>query len=94
MRESAFMNEVRADGRAEGEAKGRAEGRAEGEAKGITQGERRALLLVLGQRFGVRVPTDLAAALDAQSDADVLSQWLTHAVTAKSLKAFRGAIAR
>jgi hypothetical protein len=73
MRESPFMNEVRAEGRAEG--------------------ERHALLLVLGQKFGARVPQDLAAAIEAESDADVLSQWLTHAVTARSLKAFRSAIA-
>jgi hypothetical protein len=50
--------------------------------------------VVLGQKFGAPVPTDLAATIEAQSDADLLSQWLTHAVTARSLKAFRGAIAR
>jgi hypothetical protein len=50
--------------------------------------------LVLGQKFGAPIPADLAAVIEAQSDADVLSQWLTQAVTARSLKVFRTAIAR
>jgi hypothetical protein len=50
--------------------------------------------LVLGEKFGTPVPTDLVAAIEAQSDADVLAQWLKHAVTARSLKAYRGALAR
>jgi hypothetical protein len=96
MRESTLVNEWKAEwmaeGRAEGEAKGRAEGEAEGEAKGRAEGERSALLLVLGQKFHTPVPRDLAEAVAAQSDSAVLTRWLTIAIDADSLEAFRSAI--
>jgi hypothetical protein len=73
-------------------AEWKAEALAEGLAKGLAQGERNALLLVLGQKFQAAVPADLAAAIEAQADVDVLSRWLTAAVAAASLEAFRTAI--
>ena len=51
-----------------------------------------ALLLVLRQKFPAPIPADLVAAIEAQADVDVLSQWLTTAVVAGSLEAFRTAI--
>jgi hypothetical protein len=71
-----------------------AEGKAEGRAEGIAQGERRALLTVLGQKFGAPVPGDLTSTIEAQVDIDVLGHWLALAVTAESFEAFRAAIAR
>jgi hypothetical protein len=85
MRESTVVAEWKAEGKAEGIAEGRAEG--------IAQGERRALLLVLSQRFAVPVPPDLVAAIEAQGDSNVLSQWLSLALAVDSLDAFRRAIA-
>jgi hypothetical protein len=85
MRESMIVNEWKAEARAEGLAEGRAEGR--------TEGQRSALLLVLGQRFHTPVPRDLVAAVEAQSDSAVLTRWLTTALAADSLDAFRTAIA-
>ena len=52
-----------------------------------------ALLLVLGQKFHTPLPRDLAAAIEAQSDSAVLTRWLTIAIDADSLEAFRSAIA-
>jgi hypothetical protein len=75
-------------------AEWKAEGRAEGIAQGIAQAKRSDLLLVIGQKFGAAVPADLAAAIEAQADIDVLSQWLAGAVAAESLDAFRAAISR
>ena len=57
-------------------AEWKAEGRAEGRAEGIAQAKRSDLLLVLGQKFGAAVPADLAAAVAAQADIEVLSRWL------------------
>ncbi len=75
-------------------AEWKAEGRAEGVAEGIAKGERQALLLVLGQKFGAPVPADLASAIEAQADTDILSHWVPLAVAAESLEAFRAAIAQ
>jgi hypothetical protein len=72
-------------------AEWKAEALAEGLAKGLAQGERNALLLVLGQKFQTPVPADLVAAIENQADVDVLSLWLTTAVAAGSLAAFRTA---
>jgi flagellar biosynthesis/type III secretory pathway protein FliH len=94
MRESTVVAEWKAEGRAEGRAEGITQGIAQGIAQGLTQGKRSALLLVLGQKFGAAVPADLAAAIEAQADIDVLSQWLAGAVAAESLDAFRAAITR
>jgi hypothetical protein len=69
-----------------------AEWKAEGRAEGIAEGKRDALLLVLGQKFQAQVPDELVAAIEAQADVDVLSQWLITAVTAGSIEAFRTAI--
>jgi hypothetical protein len=77
MRESTLVNEWKAEWIAEGEAKG----------------ERRALVLVLGQKFHTPVPRDLVEAVEAQSDRAVLARWLTIAIDADSLEAFRSAIA-
>ena len=79
------------DGR--GRAEGAPRASAEGEAKGRAEGERSALLLVLGQKFHTPVPRDLVAAVEAQSDSAVLTRWLTIAIDADSLEAFRSAIA-
>ncbi len=73
-------------------AQWKAEGRAEGRAKGRVEGERQALLLVLGQRFGMPVPADLGAAIESQADHEVLARWLTSAIAAESLEAFRDAV--
>jgi hypothetical protein len=81
MRESTLVNEWKAEWIAEGEAKGRAEG------------ERSALLLVLGKKFHTLVPRDLVAAVEAQSESAVLTRWLSIAIDADSLEAFRSAIA-
>jgi hypothetical protein len=70
-----------------------AEWKAEGRAEGIVLGKRSDLLLVLGQKFNAPVPADLVAAVEAQPDADVLSQWLTAAIAGGSMETFRGAIA-
>jgi hypothetical protein len=85
MRESTLVNEWKAEWLAEG--------RAEGEAKGRAKGERTALLLVLEQKFSTPVPPDLVAAIEAQSDSVLLTHWLTAAIKAESLDAFRTAIA-
>jgi hypothetical protein len=90
MLDSTIVAEWKAEGRAEGIAEGRAEGRAEG----VVEGERRALLTVLGQKFGSPIPAGLAAAIAAQADPDVLGHWLGLAVTAESLEAFQAAIVR
>jgi hypothetical protein len=75
-------------------AEWKAEGRAEGRAEGVVEGERRALLTVLGQKFGSPIPAGLAAAIEAQAAPDVLGHWLGLAVTAESLEAFQAAIVR
>jgi hypothetical protein len=90
MRESTIVAEWKAEGRAEGRAIGIATGIAEGRAEGM----RRALLIVLGQKFGAPAPADLASTIEPQADTDILLHWLAHAVTAESLEAFRGAITR
>jgi hypothetical protein len=93
-RESMMVAEWKAEGRAEGIAKGMAAGRAEGRAEGLVQGERRALLTVLEQKFESEIPAGLAATVEAQSDLDVLGHWLGLAVAAESLDGFQAAIAR
>ncbi len=96
MRESTVVAEWKAEGRAEGItegiAKGVAQGVAQGRAEGIAEAKRSDLLLVLGHRFNAPVPADLVAAVEAQPDVDVLSRWLTAAITAGSVEAFRSAI--
>ncbi len=50
------------------------------------------LLLVLRERFQTEVPTDLAQRIEQTTDLEVLSNWLTAALRAPSLDAFRSAI--
>jgi hypothetical protein len=98
MRESTIVAEWKTEGRAEGKAEGLAEGiakgMAEGRAEGVVQGERRALLTVLGQKFGSPIPAGVASAIEAQAGPDVLGHWLGLAITAESLEAFHAAIVR
>jgi hypothetical protein len=94
MRESPFVAEWKAEGRAEGLAEGIAKGRAEGRAEGVVQGERRALLTVLGQKFGSPIPAGLASTIEAQGDPEVIGHWLDLAIAAESLEAFHAAIIR
>jgi hypothetical protein len=77
---------------AEWKAEGRAEGIAQGLSQGITQARRGDLLLVLRQKFAAPVPPDLAAMIEGQTDAEVLSSWLMLAVASESLDAFRSAV--
>jgi hypothetical protein len=46
------------------------------------------------EKFATPVPPDLAATIEAQADAEVLAHWLTLALGAGSLEAFRDATAR
>jgi hypothetical protein len=65
---------------------------AEWKAEGEAVGERRALLLFL-ERFGAPVPADLVAAIEAQTDLDVLARWIRAAATAPMLEDFRAVVA-
>ena len=61
---------------------------AEGEARGRQQ----ALLVVLQENCDAPVPDDLAAEIQAVTDASKLGRWLRAAVKASSYDNFRAAI--
>jgi hypothetical protein len=69
-------------------AQARAEGEARGEARGEAKGKAEALVQVLEERFE-EVPADLRAALAGQKDARRLKEWLSLALTERSLRLFR-----
>jgi flagellar biosynthesis/type III secretory pathway protein FliH len=91
---AAARAEGRAEGHAEGRAEGRAEGHAEGRAEGLARGEQRALIQVLAAKFGTPVPPEVVQAIEAQTDPEIFSRWLSHAIAATSLDAFRDAMGR
>jgi hypothetical protein len=64
--------------------KGEAKGRAEGE----TKGEAKAILMVLGARFGF-VPADIRKAVESRSDPLALESLTIHAATCKTIVEFR-----
>ena len=84
MRESTVVAEMEGGGRAEGEPK--EEPKAEPKANG------RPCSWCWAKNSARPVPPDLASAIEAQTDLDVLSQWLLAAVAAVSLEAFWHAV--
>ena len=69
----------------------KAEWKAEGKAEGKVEGERDFLLRTLMFRFPGNVPAEWVAAIKAQDDSDILSQWLDALFTASSPAEFRAA---
>jgi hypothetical protein len=67
---------------------------AEWQAEGRWEVHRDSIRRVLQARFLVPVPDDLATAIQAEADSEVLGRWLDIAATAVSLDAFRSTIQR
>jgi hypothetical protein len=65
---------------------------AEWKAAARAQGQQRSLIQVLAEKFNVPVPPEVVQVIEAQTDPEVLSRWLSHAISAASLDAFRNAI--
>jgi hypothetical protein len=93
MQESTLVAEWTAAARAEGRAEGFAEGLAEARAELFAQGQQRFLIQVLAERFNVPILPEVVHAIEAETDPEVLSGWLSHAISAPSLDAFRNATA-
>jgi hypothetical protein len=68
-----------------------AEARKEGLVEGKVQDAREKLLQVLQVRFGMDVPADFSAQVQAQDDLNVLNRWFQQALTAATLDDFRAA---
>jgi predicted transposase YdaD len=75
--------QLRAEGRVEGRAEGRVEGRAEGRVEGRAEGLRTGISAALSGR-GVSLSEMGRARLASCADVEVLTSWLTRAVTAGS----------
>ena len=63
--------------------------RAEGRAEGKVEGQREALIQFLRFRFSGELPTDLLAAIEAETDHGRLAQGITAAAKATSIEQFR-----
>ncbi|GAA5068768.1 hypothetical protein [Nocardia callitridis] len=62
------------------------EGEAQGEARGEARGEANALLRILRKR-GLRIPEDVAARIESETDLDQLNTWLDRAIDADTVDA-------
>jgi hypothetical protein len=71
-----------------------AEWTAAARAEGLARGEQRFLVQVLAEKFATPVPPEVVNAIEAQTDPEVLSRWLSHAIAAATLDAFRDAMGR
>jgi len=63
--------------------KGRREGRQEGRLEALRESVREAL----ETRFGILVP-EIALAIETETDADLLREWLRLAITTRTIRAF------
>jgi hypothetical protein len=87
MKESQSVLEWIEEGREEGRERGMEEGRLLGRSDGQQQMARDSIRLVLTERFGT-VSEPVNAAIELESELEILCKWLSIAATASDLAAF------